>query len=82
MDKPLTSLPIVHILKHKDLFEGLETHIIVAEKYIKLNFSHDSFSDVLEKLISKDAHLLAKEESPLKPPSLHNMYKPDRLRVA
>jgi predicted CopG family antitoxin len=64
MDKPLTSLPIVHILKHKDLFEGLETHIIVAEKYIKLNFSHDSFSDVLEKLISKDVtHIYISEES-------------------
>lgn len=53
MNLELIAVPIVHVLKHKHLFEGIEAHILVNEKHIKLNYADDSYQEALEKLASK-----------------------------
>lgn len=49
----LIAVPIIHVLKHKNLFEGIEAHVLVNEKYIKVNYANDSYKEALEKLNSK-----------------------------
>lgn len=53
MNTNLIAIPIVHSLKHPSLFEGVEVHILVNEKYIKLNYSDESYQEALEKLSAK-----------------------------
>ncbi len=53
MNLDLIAIPIIHVLKHKHLFEGIEAHILVNEKYIKLNYADDSYQEALEKLAEK-----------------------------
>ncbi len=53
MNLELIAIPIIHVLKHKHLFEGIEAHILVNEKHIKLNYADDSYQESLEKLAKK-----------------------------
>lgn len=55
MNLDLIAVPIVHVLKHKNLFEGIEAHILVNDKYIKLNYADDSYEETLSKLSQKGA---------------------------
>jgi len=53
MNLELIAIPIVHVLKHQHLFEGIEAHILVNDKHIKLNYADESFQESLEKLSTK-----------------------------
>ena len=53
MNLDLIAVPVVHVLRHNDLFEGIEAHILVNEKYIKLNYANESYQETLEKLKEK-----------------------------
>ena len=53
MNLNLIAVPIIHILKHQHLFEGIEAHILVNDKHIKLNYADESFQESLEKLAAK-----------------------------
>lgn len=59
----LTPIPVVHLLKHPDLFQGVEVHVRIAEKFVKLNFAKDSFTQILDKLKAKGViHVYLHEE--------------------
>lgn len=59
----LTPIPVVHLLKHPHLFQGVEVHVRVAEKFVKLNFAQDSFTQILDKLKDKGViHVYLHEE--------------------
>jgi len=63
MQESLTPIPVVHLLKHPDLFRGVEIHVRIAEKFVKLNFAKDSFTQILEKLKKKGVvHVYLLEE--------------------
>lgn len=63
MESELTPIPVIHLLKHPDLFKGIEVHVKISEKFVKLNFANDSFSVILEKLKAKGViHVYVHEE--------------------
>lgn len=53
MNLELIAIPIAHVLKHQHLFEGIEAHISLNDKFIKLNYSNEPFQEFLEKLAAK-----------------------------
>jgi response regulator RpfG family c-di-GMP phosphodiesterase len=53
MNLELIAIPIIHVLKHQHLFEGIEAHILVNDKHIKLNYADESYQESLEKLSAK-----------------------------
>lgn len=50
----LMKMNVTHLLKFADTFSGIEVHLFVGGKYIKLNYSDDQFEDILRKLQQKD----------------------------
>lgn len=53
MDSSLTKIGIAHLLKFPGSFEGIEVHVQVAGKFIKLNYPNESFTEILKKLQAK-----------------------------
>jgi len=52
----LIKIGITHLIKFADKFAGIEVHLPVNGKYVKLNYSQDHFLDILRKLQQKDVH--------------------------
>lgn len=52
----LVKMSISHLVKFADKFAGIEVHLPVSGKYVKLNYSSDHFLDILRKLQQKDVH--------------------------
>lgn len=52
----LVKMEIVHLIKFAGQFAGIEVHLPVNGKYVKLNYSQDLFVDILRKLQMKDVH--------------------------
>lgn len=52
----LVKMEIVNLIKFADKFSGIEVHLPVNGKYVKLNYSQDLFIDILRKLQQKDVH--------------------------
>jgi len=52
----LVKMEIVHLIKFAGKFAGIEVHLPVNGKYVKLNYSQDLFVDILRKLQMKDVH--------------------------
>lgn len=50
----LLKMPIVHLIKFADKFAGIEVHLPVNGRYVKLNYSTDLFVDILRKLQQKE----------------------------
>jgi hypothetical protein len=53
MDTPLCKIPIVYLMQFPGSFEGISVHVLVAGKYLKLNYPNESFMDILNKLQAK-----------------------------
>jgi len=43
----LVKMEIVHLIKFAGKFAGIEVHLPVNGKYVKLNYSQDLFVDIL-----------------------------------
>lgn len=54
MKAPLIKLSILHLLRFSDTFAGIEVHVSVNEKFVRLNYAQDQFVDILRKLQQKD----------------------------
>jgi hypothetical protein len=54
MNAPLIKLSIIHLLRFADTFAGIEVHVSVNEKFVRLNYAQDQFVDILRKLQQKD----------------------------
>lgn len=52
----LVKMEIVHLIKFADKFAGIEVHLPVNGKFVKLNYSTDLFVDILRKLQQKEVH--------------------------
>lgn len=52
----LVKMEVVNLIKFADKFAGIEVHLPVNGKYVKLNYSQDLFIDILRKLQQKDVH--------------------------
>jgi hypothetical protein len=63
MNSTYHPVPILHLLKHQNLFSGIEIHVKIAEKYVLLNFAEDPYQDILNKLLKKSVeHVYLNEE--------------------
>lgn len=56
MDNPfgLLKMQVHHLIKFADNFAGIEIHIPVDNKFVKLNYSTDQFVEILRKLQQKE----------------------------
>jgi hypothetical protein len=52
--KDLVKIPIVNLIKFADTFAGIEVHLPVGPKFVKLNYGTDQFIDILRKLQQKE----------------------------
>lgn len=59
----LVKMPVVHLIKFADKFAGVEVHLPVNGKYVKLNYSTDLFIDILRRLQQKEVHDVYIKES-------------------
>lgn len=59
----LVRMEIIHLIKFADKFAGIEVHLAVNGKYLKLNYGQDLFIDVLRKLQQKDVYEVYVKES-------------------
>lgn len=50
----LIRVKITHLIKFASSFAGIEVHVLLSGKYIKMNYSQDQFIDILRKLQQKD----------------------------
>jgi hypothetical protein len=50
----LLRMGISNLIKCADKFAGIEVHLSIGGKYVKLNYSQDHFIDILRKLQQKD----------------------------
>lgn len=50
----LVKMEIIHLLKFAQKFAGIEVHLPVSGKFVKLNYSEDHFVDILRKLQQKE----------------------------
>jgi response regulator RpfG family c-di-GMP phosphodiesterase len=63
MTSELTPVPIQLLLKSPELFQHVEVHVKVTDKFIKLNLAGDSFLQMLQKLRTKGVvHVYLHEE--------------------
>lgn len=53
MDPTLCKIAIVHLLQFPGSFEGIAVHVLVAGKFLKLNYPNETFMDILNKLQAK-----------------------------
>ena len=56
-------VPVVHVIAHPRLFEGVEVHVKISGKLVKLNYSGESFMQIIEKLQSKGVELIYVNET-------------------
>ena len=54
--KDLVKISITQLIKFADSFAGIEVHLPVNQKFIKLNYADEQFIDILRKLQQKDVH--------------------------
>ena len=52
----LVKMEIIHLIKFASQFAGIEVHLPVSGKFVRLNYSQDLFVDILRKLQQKDVH--------------------------
>lgn len=52
----LLKMPVVHLLKFAETFSGIEVHLPVNGKFVKLNYAEDQFVDILRKLQQKEVN--------------------------
>lgn len=52
--KDLIRVKITHLIKFAQSFAGIEIHLFVGGKFIKMNYAHEQFIDILRKLQQKD----------------------------
>lgn len=52
----LVKIQIINLIKTAESFAGIEVHLPVGSKLVKLNYSQDQFVDILRKLQQKDVH--------------------------
>jgi hypothetical protein len=50
----LVRLKITHLIKFADSFAGVEIHLFISGKYVKLNYANEQFTDILRKLQQKE----------------------------
>lgn len=50
----LVKIKVTHLIKFASSFVGIEVHLFLNGKYIKLNYANDHFVDILRKLQQKD----------------------------
>ncbi|HXH76242.1 MAG TPA: hypothetical protein VNJ08_14825 [Bacteriovoracaceae bacterium] len=50
----LVKMPVTHLIKFADTFVGIEVHIFLNGRFVKLNYSDDQFIEILRKLQQKD----------------------------
>lgn len=50
----LVKMEIIHLVKFAQKFAGIEVHLPVNGKFVKLNYSEDHFVDILRKLQQKE----------------------------
>ncbi len=50
----LAKMQIAHLIKFAESFKGIEVHLYLNNKYVKLNYSDDQFIDILRKLQQKE----------------------------
>lgn len=62
----LVKMEVVHLIKFADKFAGIEVHLHVSGKNVKLNYSTDHFIDILRKLQQKDVNEVLIKESDCK----------------
>lgn len=53
-EKNLAKMQITYLLKFAESFKGIEVHLFLNNKYVKLNYSDDQFVDILRKLQQKE----------------------------
>lgn len=53
-EQKLVKIGITQLIKFADTFAGIEVHVLVSGKYVKLNYSQDQFIEILRKLQQKD----------------------------
>ncbi len=51
---PLVKVAITTLIKFSDKFAGIEVHVAVGGKYVKLNYPTDTFIEILRKLQQKE----------------------------
>lgn len=59
----LVKMEITYLIKFADKFVGIEVHLLVSGKYVKLNYSKDLFVDILRKLQQKDVQVVYIKEA-------------------
>lgn len=50
----LYRIKIPYLIKFAEHFAGIEVHVLVGEKYIKLNYANENFIEILRKLQQKE----------------------------
>ena len=50
----LIKVKITHLIKFASSFKGVEVHVFVDQKYVKMNYSTDQFVDILRRLQQRD----------------------------
>jgi len=50
----LYKIKITHLIKFAEQFAGIEVHVLIGDKYVKLNYANENFVDILRKLQQKD----------------------------
>lgn len=50
----LVKIKVTHLIKFSSSFSGVEVHLYVSGKYIKMNYATDHFVEILRKLQQKD----------------------------
>lgn len=55
-DQKLVKIGITQLIKFADTFAGIEVHVMVSGKYVKLNYSQDNFIEILRKLQQKEVN--------------------------
>lgn len=88
----LIEVEISQLIRFADSFAGVEVHLPVSGKFVKLNFSQDHFVDILRKLQQKDVHkvfikdndfksLVSKAQDHLSPKSFYDPKSVQEERV-
>jgi hypothetical protein len=59
----LVKMEIIHLIKFADKFAGIEVHLPVNGKFVKLNYSTENFIEILRKLQQKEVEEVYIKES-------------------
>lgn len=50
----LIKIKITHLIKFASSFAGIEVHVFISGKFVKMNYANDQFVDILRRLQQKD----------------------------